>query len=663
MFGKKTKKVSNDWKIRSSAFPMFGKVVLLGWALAGRLAWAAPPAPLLGTNEAAHLRLALRHLNMIEKDLSFAKDHAKPDPVLAGVRRLLTEPLELPPLADRVMSAARGSCGKVWDLAFSLLEASRPGVPRLPDPDAEPIWPENLSADLLPALRGFHQSAREAEALAARAVAALKPGDADYLAASFFAGVFNAEDRSEVRAAMEAEGFAPGLLREVMEESDALDPGPATSNFLARLRVVRLHDLLKAGRRFHKAANRLASVAAVLNDWPKAVLRLDTELGPIFIGTPGHDEYSERALLILDPDGDEVYSGPAGVADGRGGLRLAAIVDLRGDDHYAGVGLFAPGSALFGAAVLLDHEGDDLHQAGYAGQAAAFCGAAWLEDRAGDDTYRAGGFAQAAAFYGAAVLREGEGNDVYDVGLAGQAYAGVLGFALLADKAGNDRYLAGGREPDHERHDDRFLSLAQGFSMGMRPHAGGGVAALVDLAGNDAYAADIFGQGASYWYSVGLLLDAAGNDTYQMYQYGQGAGIHLSLGLLADYAGNELITGYILVQGAAHDYGVGMLFERGGDDTYTADHHAQGRALNNALALLVDSAGDDAYLGRQSDQCQGIGNDGGFRDYGSLAVLLDLAGRDRYTCGAADGARMQRPDFGIVYDVKENEPRMNANER
>ena len=31
------------------------------------------------------------------------------------------------------------------------------------------------------------------------------------------------------------------------------------------------------------------------------------------------------------------------------------------------------------------------------------------------------------------------------------------------------------------------MSLSQGFSMGMRPFAGGGVAALVDVAGNDAY--------------------------------------------------------------------------------------------------------------------------------------------------------------------------------
>jgi hypothetical protein len=45
-----------------------------------------------------------------------------------------------------------------------------------------------------------------------------------------------------------------------------------------------------------------------------------------------------------------------------------------------------------------------------------------------------------------------------------------------------------------------------------------------------------------------------------------------------------------------------------------------------------------------------MGHDGDKREYGCLALLLDLAGRDTYSCGARDGARMIRPDYGIVYD-------------
>ncbi|HRZ13136.1 MAG TPA: hypothetical protein P5567_11860 [Kiritimatiellia bacterium] len=589
---------------------------------------------------------------MTPKDLSFAKDHGKPDPVLEGPRRLLSRPLGLAPMADDLFAAARGSSRKIWSLMAGAMEIRR--EPRV-DPAASrvrPDWPDEVPADIRPALDAFLLSAAEARFRLDRAGASLEPGDADYIAASFFAGTFNAEDRAETRRDMEAAGFSGDLVRRVIAESDTLDPSPAASNFLARVQRVSRPDLFKAGRGFHQAAEALAGSVERSAKWPETLLRVNTELGPVFVGTPGRDEYSGRALLILDPDGDDIYRGAAGVADGRTGQGLAAIVDLKGDDSYKADGLWGAGSALWGAAALLDLEGNDLHEARYAGQGAALCGAAWLEDRGGDDVYRAGGFAQAAAFYGVAVLRERAGRDLYDVGLAGQAYAGVLGFALLADGAGSDRYLAGGREPDHERNDDRHLSLAQGFSIGMRPWAGGGVAALVDLEGNDAYIADIYGQGVSYWYGAGFLLDGGGNDTYQLYQYGQGAGIHLSLGLLADRGGSDQYTGYILCQGAAHDYGVGMLFDQGGDDTYSADHHSQGRALNNALALLVDSGGDDAYFGRQPDQCQGVGNDGGHREYGSLALLLDLAGADRYSCGAADGARMKRPDFGIVYDVQ-----------
>ena len=81
------------------------------------------------------------------------------------------------------------------------------------------------------------------------------------------------------------------------------------------------------------------------------------------------------------------------------------------------------------------------------------------------------------------------------------------------DATGNDRYLSGGRLPNFDNHDRRFNCFAQGFAMGMRPFAGGGVAALVDMAGSDTYQADVFGQGAAYWYGAGLLLDRMGDDT------------------------------------------------------------------------------------------------------------------------------------------------------
>lgn len=607
--------------------------------------------PLLGTNEAACLQEALQYLNMTVRDLRFAKDHGKPDPVLSGVRRLLNEPLDLSVLADRCFQVAGERSLAVWALAGELLETTPPevGEADLSGKEEGP-WSVGLDPVLEQALRAFLDAARPADQLVQRTLRDLEPGDADELLAAFLAGLLNAEDHAEARLAMEAIGLSSALVSRVIEEADALDPGPAATRFLMRLRRVHLAALLAGGERFQQAVALLADAAAGVRAWPDVPWQMQTDLGLLRVGTLSDDAHDTSALLILDPGGDDRYTGAAGVADGRTGLRLAAIVDLSGNDRYAGEGLAGPGTALFGVSVLFDLAGDEEYRSAYAGQSAAFCGAAWLEDGAGDDAYRAGVFAQAAAFYGAAVLREMSGNDVYDLGLCGQGYAGVHGWALLADRVGHDRYFAGGRESDHERNDDRFLSFAQGFSLGMRPYAGGGIAVLADLEGNDTYLADVFGQGAGYWYGIGLLLDAAGHDSYQLHQYGQGAGIHLSLGVLADRSGDDGYYGYILAQGAAHDYGVGFLFDRAGDDTYTADHHAQGRALNNALAVLLDSNGNDAYFGRQPGQCQGIGNDGGHREYGSLAMLVDLAGRDRYTCGVQDGERWRRPDFGIVYD-------------
>ena len=649
--GKNEAHFSKHWKNFRLGFPTIGKSIVCALALAA--AARAQEAPLLGTNERAHLDRALRHLNMTERDTGFAKDHGTPDPVLPGVRRLLDSPLDLPPLADRTSAVARrGDPADIWNLLADWLEVSRADlapreVPRGPAPSMMQLDGEPPAERLHEALEEFLLAAQRVDGLLDLAFERLDPEDKGELIGSFFAGLFNAEDRPPARDALLEAGIPASQLDRFVAENAEVDPEPAATNFLARLRKVRLDAVVEAGRVLFFATDRLVERTDHLTNWPSAPMRFDTPLGLVEIGTPGDDRHDRPALLVLDPGGDDRYTFAAAPA----GQRIAVVVDLAGDDRYIGRGLAGPGTALFGAMALVDASGNDEYESDWAGQAAAFCGAAWLEDRAGADRYRATGFAQAAACWGAAVLSDREGDDVYEVGLAGQAYAGVLGAALLIESGGNDRYSAGGYEPDHERQEERYLSLAQGFSIGLRPFAGGGIAALEDLAGNDVYQADLYGQGASYWYSLGMLLDAGGHDTYRAFQYSQGAGIHLSSGLLADGGGDDFYTGATLVQGAAHDYGVGMLFDQGGRDAYTADEHSQGRAMNNGFALLLDAAGDDAYFARNTEQSQGIGNDGGHREYGSLALLLDLGGADRYSCGAKDGARMKRPDFGLVYDA------------
>jgi len=620
--------------------------------LCGSSAIAQKSAPILGTRGRQHLEQALAVLNMREQDLGFEKDVAEPQFALERLRAMLGRPLDLPVMADEVMASVEaGNPAAILDLAADLLESPRRPAPSHEATGAGVEWPADLDPELTRALRAFVRCAEHARHLLDKGFEDVPGPDRRHAAASRLAGLFNAEDRPEVRTALYDAGLSTGLVVRVIREGRAIDPEPAAGRYLDIVTRTDLATVLAAAHVVLEAAGRLEAAVADVRSWPDQPLRVITPCGDIYIGSVGADRFTGKALLILDPGGADVYSGQAGVANGLEDAAVAVVLDLAGDDQYVGTGVAGPGTALFGVTALIDRDGSDVHRAAYTGQAAALFGVSWMEDKQGDDVFQAYGHSQAAGTCGLGVLRDRAGNDLYDVGVCGQGFAGVRGIGLLIDDAGNDRYTAGGREPDHERHPDRYLSLSQGFAIGIRPFAGGGIAALVDRSGNDTYEADVYGQGVSYWYSAGMLLDMAGNDTYSVYHYGQGSGIHLSLGLLADGGGNDFYTGYILAQGNAHDYAVGMLFDRAGDDTYTADHHAQGRAIHNSTALLVDHGGKDAYFARRNTECQGIGSNAERRDYGSLSLLLDLAGKDRYTCGARDDACLIRPDHGVVYDT------------
>jgi len=607
-------------------------------------ACSIPAGPEPGTNEIAHLRHALSAIGMTPVDMGFTKDIGKPRMALPCTRNVLSSPLKLPAMADDLYLAILEKPDRLWPLFHSWMKTNTLNAEQ--KIDAAPQF-----SVLNEPLQAFYAKAQESSLLLEAAFEKLSRAEQEYLACSMLAGTFNAEDYETARDALAAAGFSSNLVAEIVEEGMQLDPKPSADRFLDALEKIEMGALLEAGRILHDAAAQLRDAAQALTNWPKSVVIAETRLGKIAVGTEADDVYDAAFLLILDPAGKDSYTDAS--AQGLSGNPLCAVVDLRGDDSYAGRGMIGPGAALWGACVMLDDAGNDSYSADYTGLGAGMFGVAWLEDSAGDDLYRAHALAEGAAFAGVGMLHDRAGDDLYQAGFSSQASAGVMAIGLLIDRDGSDHYIAGGREHDWERNDERYISLSQGCSIGMRPFAGGGIAALVDLAGNDSYEADVYGQGVGYWYSIGMLLDASGHDRYSMHQYGQGSGIHLSAGLLWDGRGNDVYSGFILAQGSAHDYAVGMLFDETGDDTYSADHHSQGRALNTAMALLIDSAGTDGYFARQPDQCQGVGNSGDKREYGSLALLLDLQGADWYTCGAEDGARLERPDFGIVYDLKE----------
>jgi hypothetical protein len=143
-----------------------------------------------------------------------------------------------------------------------------------------------------------------------------------------------------------------------------------------------------------------------------------------------------------------------------------------------------------------------------------------------------------------------------------------------------------------------------------------------------------------------------GNDTYDAYQYCQGAGIHLSSGELIDWGGNDTYTAGHICQGAAHDYAVGILIDRAGDDKYSGETTAQGAAINNSFAMLLDHAGNDVYIGTDPKASQAAGHDGDKREYGSVALMLDLGGQNKYSQGQTNNAIWLKPLYGAGLDAE-----------
>lgn len=593
----------------------------LSFILPSTLITAADLPPLLGPQEQLGLDLALRANMMVRADLSYRKDNAETEFRLEKVRRFLHEPLALPQHADEVARDLRAtdSLAKLAGFLAREREIQLTSPPRSPGIASNPV--SYLVA-----------ACERANALITKAFAAVPMEERQRTAALY---------------AVEELHQSPELLKKV--GADKLDYEAA---HLAMLAPHRKTDYTVLAEAFQIVCAAIDDALPALKAHPPAPVTRDTPLGKVIVGTTGNDVYRDDALLIIDPSGDDVYLNPAGGADGLAGRPISIVIDLAGHDRYEGRRSFSQGSGFWGIGILVDCGGDDTYVAQNCSQGAALFGCGLLADFSGRDRYDADTMAQGAATFGLAALWDRAGDDGYRAAQSAQAYAGVGGCGVLLEGEGNDTYYVGGKYGDNERYSVHFISCGQGFAIGMRPFAAGGVAALCDLAGNDNYYADIFGQGVSYWYSLGMLLDLGGNDTYRIYHYGQGSGIHLSPGILADWSGDDNYTAHGLCQGSAHDYGVGFLFDKAGNDHYTADEIAQGSVVYNATGIFVDSAGDDLYAGRDAKQCQAAGHDGVRREYGAVGLFCDLGGHDAYVGGGRNDFVWLKPLYGAGVDTE-----------
>ncbi|MEO0192895.1 MAG: hypothetical protein ABIM46_08960 [candidate division WOR-3 bacterium] len=353
--------------------------------------------------------------------------------------------------------------------------------------------------------------------------------------------------------------------------------------------------------------------------------------------------------LILDKGGSDAYYGRPGGSVGFLGRPLSAVIDLYGNDAYLAEDFVSLGAGLMGYGALVDLSGDDLYRAPHYTMGMGLFGAGFLSDKAGDDLYYSGFFAQSAAMFGVSYMHEGGGDDVMRAFSCAQAFSSVKGCAILDEVGGDDVYYAGGEYLHKPLLEHNYRAFAQGYSIGIRPRASGGISVLLDREGNDLYQGEVYAQGCSYWYSAGILLDLSGDDFYSAVQYAQGSGIHLSVGLLGDYSGSDhYYSRYGPSQGEGHDLAVGWLIDKRGNDNYQVSG-GLGIGLTNSVGIFVDSDGDDTYSTREDI---GLGDANRARDAGGVGIFLDLSGKDNYPAGTPcrNGRAWTRGMWGLGWD-------------
>ncbi len=374
----------------------------------------------------------------------------------------------------------------------------------------------------------------------------------------------------------------------------------------------------------------------------------------IAIGGPGKNIYTGDFDFIIDMGGDDVYNINRPTPSRQGepplqGGEFSCIIDMSGNDFYTTSSDFALAGGLFSSSFIFDKEGDDIYESKGAGNlGAAIGGLGLLYDEKGNDVYKGISFSIGAGCFGVGLLVDREGNDFYIANSYSQGFGMTQGVGAIVDNKGNDSYLIDSRSLDIGRYNDHYVSMCQGYGLGLRPFYAGGIGLIIEGEGNDIYNTDIFGQGGAYWYSLGAIVDKGGHDKYNGYQYSQGAGIHLAVGLLKDYDGWDFYQSNGVSQGCGHDFGYGMLWDVKGNDNYSAYSLSQGAGNADGIGILIDESGTDGYLNKFPANTRGYGNPR--REYGSIGVFLDASGEDYYSQPGYDSTLINSSYWGVFND-------------
>ena len=435
-------------------------------------------------------------------------------------------------------------------------------------------------------------------------------------------------------------GYAGALHKEFNVERDT-GTTLKTLQLLNLTKKIDIYELHIAGSTLAQGIEKIKEIAEKLFNQENLIYKeIPGVKGPVYeffelpggfkgvIGSPDDNVYIEDFAVIIEPGGNDTYSGRCAGAIGGLSSPVSFVIDLSGDDVYRNdKKLVNQGAGLFGAGILWDLSGNDTYTGFHISQGAGLFGIGMLIDEEGFDNYRGGYFTQGAGNFGTGILLDLQQDDIYHSYSWAQGMGGVWGYGLLFDKDGDDLYYAGGQYLHMPLNPDQFRSFAQGFGFGWRDVASGGIGFLLDCTGNDKYISEVYGQATSYWFGLGMLLDEQGNDLYSAAQYSQGAGIHFSIGSLLDLEGDDhYFSRFGPSQGEGHDVAVGFLLDKDGDDVYYASG-GQGIGLTNSVGIFIDTRGNDDYCSREGMSQAGAN---WTRGTGGIGLFIDLQGDDRY---------------------------------
>jgi hypothetical protein len=229
----------------------------------------------------------------------------------------------------------------------------------------------------------------------------------------------------------------------------------------------------------------------------------DTPLGKIIVGGGGHHVYTNEAFLIIDTGGSNTYVNSAGGANGLLDRPISIVIDMGGNDDFISNRSFSQGSGVFGIGILAALGSNCTFHAKHLSQGAGFFGCGLLMTGEGNQTFEADTFCQGAGMFGAGILWQRGGGSRYKAAQMAQGFGGTSGLRLLLDEGGNDSYVCG-REISVWLAAETLFHVVARVRIRNAAVCGGGIGILCDLKGNNHYVADVYGQGASYWYSVGL---------------------------------------------------------------------------------------------------------------------------------------------------------------